>query len=583
MKTLTPRGVLMPFVLGLPLALAAAPAHAGWTPGGLPLERPAPARASGIPRVGPDGQGGTYVVWSEADTLGALAFRVHRLTAAGDPPPGWTTSGGRAGAVLDIGSTPGVIPDGAGGAYIYWAGSTGPARVLRIDSDGAVNSGWPAFGIPVAPAAQKNLVATEDGAGGILLAWERSTSGLPPEIVLQRFRADGSRPAGFPATGLPITSLSSSLATSRRPRLVRDPGRGFWVSYSSLTVDPMLATSKYMFTHLDTTALPTPGPPAGGRALSVPAGEVGTLPPYAPVALAIDGSGGAFAFTLGGNGVVRAFHVAPSLGEDAAWPAGGQVLASGAGWPSVHFAEDDQPWPIAAGDPGGSAYVGWRSNTHMLLHACRVNRDGTIAAGWSSAPVVAGEMSTSFVADPGGLFAASLAWIDCPHFDCYGPLKIVRMNVAGDVAPGWPGPSPTPLSAPGTTLAYGGPGSVSALAADGLGGVVVTWVDDPDTFAMRFIVTGPAGVPPAAGPGGLTLRAYFEPGVGVRVSFAFGEPGDARLELFDVAGRRRVVAHPGVASGEVTLLEADTLPSGLWFVRLVTPTRTRTVKVMIAR
>src|SRR5437773_1251966 len=84
---------------GLALALAAGSALASWPPGGIHLERPALPGASGHPGIGPDGLGGTFIAWAEADSSGLLAFRIHRLTSGGDPPAGWTTTGVRAGSL----------------------------------------------------------------------------------------------------------------------------------------------------------------------------------------------------------------------------------------------------------------------------------------------------------------------------------------------------------------------------------------------------------------------------------------------------------------------------------------------------
>src|SRR5215831_14224003 len=150
-------------LLGLLLCIGSGTALAAWPPAGVHLERPAPADSSGISGAGSDGQGGMFIAWPETN-IGAIAFRVHHLSSTGDPVPGWTTSGLRTGSPPYF-NQPFVIPDGAGGAYLYWSNYVDfQARVLRIGSDGAVSPGWPATGVLVSSAGQQDLVATDDGA-----------------------------------------------------------------------------------------------------------------------------------------------------------------------------------------------------------------------------------------------------------------------------------------------------------------------------------------------------------------------------------------------------------------------------------
>src|SRR5262249_22766394 len=142
------------------------------------------------------------------------------------------------------------------------------------------------------------------------------------------------------------------------PQLIRDPGHGFWVSFHAVEIDASFPASAYAVLHLGVDGILSAGQPANGLKLSLPYGEIGTLAPYVPVALALVGAGGVIAFTLGGNGNVRAFHVLDSVSEDPTWPAGGTLLAVGASWPSLHFDDGDENWPVAAGDLAGGAWVG---------------------------------------------------------------------------------------------------------------------------------------------------------------------------------------------------------------------------------
>jgi hypothetical protein len=561
------------------LALSARDAGA-WPPGGVRFERPDPS--NGIMGFGPDGQGGTYAAWPAADAAGVVAFRIHRLDANGNTPAGWTSAGVRVLAPAAFLPRPQVVPDGGGGVYLTWFEYPDTTvRVGHLAADGSLAAGWTARGQLVSnPGRQSSVAATEDGSGGVLLVWSRIGSGATPEIVTQRFLAEGTRAPGFPAAGRVLTTFTSQ--TGRfHPRLVRDANRGFWVSFHTVGTGP--GTSSYSVLRLGPDGTLAAGQPANGLALSLPSSEVGTLSPFVPVALALDGAGGVFAFTLGGNGNVRAFHVLSSTAEDPAWPAGGLLVAGGAGWPSVHFDETEENWPVATGDLAGGAWVGWRNQADFLVHATRVKVDGTIPSGWASPILVAGEMTVTLLGDASGLYASALAFRECPHFDCYGPMTLARFDVGGTLAPGWPEAYPPNRPAPGIAVGTGGPQNGPVLVDDGAGGVFVGWNEYPEYYAMRFNAAGPlVGVPPApAAP--VDLRARFDPAAGVRVRYSAGGHAPGAIELFDLAGRRVASARVTASSGEITLSGTRSLASGVFLVRLTAGAHSAVAKLVALR
>ncbi len=563
----------------LMMLLAAAPALAMWPGGGVTLERPASEMSSGALAVGPAGGGGCYVVWAEIDSTAAPGFRIHRLTAGGDRAPGWTTAGVRAFWPVGLPPAPILVPDSIGGTYVVWTESNDVAWVDRLAPDGSVSPGWPQRGLAVANVGtQPDLVATDDGAGGILLAWRGDS-----EIMTQRYLPGGARASGFFASGRPATTFA--LARRFRPQLVRDANRGFWLSFLTLPLDSTTQPACGVL-HLAATGLVSAGQAPGGLPLSVPVAEIGTFDPHPPVALALDGLGGTFAFTLGSNGNVRAFHVsAPGL-EDPSWPAGGRLVGTGAGWPSVHFAESDENWPVASGDGVGSAYTGWRDNGDFLLHAARVGLNGVVSPGWQSPPAVAGEMAATLIADTGGVFAAALAPTGCPHFDCYGPFEVARFRTDGTLAPGWPPANPNTTPAPGIALGVGGLGGGPSVVPDGAGGVFAGWISGLSTIdyhVTRLSAAGAAaGVPPAVA-GGAVLRARFAPSIGVQVTFGNAGAGIARVELFDLSGRRVAAQSIAGSAGAMTLPGTRDLAPGVFMVRLSTHARSAITRVVVVR
>lgn len=570
----------------LVLACLAVPAQAGWPPGGLVLDSPGSATSTGDPGLGSGGEGDAIVAWYEADSLGQHAFRVHRRNAAGDPPAGWSAAGVRTGAPLAIASTPLVRPDGAGGAFLVWVEGFLPASawVLRLAADGSVAPGWPARGIGVSDVAgQDQVVAVEDGAGGVLVAWRRATTGLRNDILLQHLAANGARVSGFPAAGRSLTSGLLGRTDFRCPLLVRDGSSGFWISYTGVGPDSLTAPAEYRVARLTPGGTLAAGQDAGGLALSLPYAEVSVYGTRGvPVPLACDGAGGAFAFTLGANGNLRGFHLLDSPGEDPAWPAGGLVLAGNVSQPSA-FMYPYENWPVAAGDGAGGAYVGWRDTTlPARLRATRVLLDGTTPPGWIGGRLLHGEMTVGLVADPSGLFASSVFAYDCPHYNCYGPYTICRFDSAGAVAPGWPDPSPELIDMPGFMLGTGGPEWGPRLVADGVGGVFAFWRSGSRRL-QRFVPGGVLGVPATTAAPFALARAWFDRSAGVRASYSLAGASTATLELFDVAGRRRARTRLDEPSGEVTLAPGRALAPGLYFVRLSAVGHTTAAKVVVGR
>jgi hypothetical protein len=534
-----------------------------WPTQGIPLEHVAPPAQNGSMGLGADGLGGAFATWPERDSTGAYAFRLHRLDANGAPPAGWSSAGMRVLAPVGMPS-PALVPDGAGGTYIVWAEFDSLAYVGHVDAAGSLVAGWPARGLPISSVKGFfYLLATDDGAGGVMLVWSRVSATASAELYSQRFLPGGTRAPGFTAGGLALTSSASGPGRVD-PRLLRDADRGYWVSFQNVG-----SPSTYSVLHLDSSGLLTGGQPVNGHSLSVPASEVGSSAPYVPVALALDGGGGVFAFTLGNNGNVRAFHVLSSVSEDPIWPSGGVVLAGSAGWPSIHFGYNEQNWPVASGDLAGSAWVSWVDNSDFLLHGTRVRIDGTIAPGWSPRPI-AGVFRVTLLADPDGVYACSLAPTDCPHFDCYGPLTVSRWSTGGSVAEGWPGWDYTSPSnpVPGIVFGHGGPNNLDDMVSDGAGGVVVGWIEYPNYFVRHFTSIGALAGVPAAPLGAIAIRARFDPSDGVRVSFSTGSFRVASIDLFDVTGRRLASASVAAGAGEITLPGTRALSGGVYFARL---------------
>ena len=167
---------------------------------------------SEVPKIAADGLGGVYIVWGDSRNSPDNSIVVTRLGPDGQPVAGWPA----AGKVIRTGgshpSNPDILPDGEGGMFILWSelepltlGSADQPRVVRIDADGSLHSGWDPNGVRVAPRPDSSCPVWQfasDGAGGVLVAFTRFTAEGTSRAMVQRLSGGGSRPPGWPAGGL---------------------------------------------------------------------------------------------------------------------------------------------------------------------------------------------------------------------------------------------------------------------------------------------------------------------------------------------------------------------------------------------
>ena len=126
-------------------------------------------------------------------------------------------------------------------------------------------------------------------------------------------------------------------------------------------------------------------------------------------------------------------------------------------------------------------------------------------------------------------------------------------------------------------------GATSGSAADQWqGGGDESWSID----AVSVEVTGPTlNAGESATPAGLALHAILNPSRDgrVRLRLSLPEPGPARVELLDVAGRRVATRElDGAGWQEVDLTAARRIGPGLYFARLKRGDQTRTTRVIVA-
>lgn len=125
-----------------------------------------------------------------------------------------------------------AIPDGSGGAYVFWEGDNGAGtknvyanHVLGV---GVLDPAWPVafgLGVPVctAPGDQTGIQAIADNNGGLWVCWLDSRTATP-HVYATRLLTDGTVSPAFPANGQMLDPSRTNAAHS--PLITDDGGSG---------------------------------------------------------------------------------------------------------------------------------------------------------------------------------------------------------------------------------------------------------------------------------------------------------------------------------------------------------------------
>ena len=123
------------------------------------------------PELCSDGAGGAIVCWEDWRTINDN-WQVYAQRVDGDGNMMWDSVGIRVHSTTGVQKEPEICPDGAGGAFIAWHGSTGTyeqTHIARIDGSGntvAVNL------MPNRDSDEETHAVIPDGSGGAILVWE---------------------------------------------------------------------------------------------------------------------------------------------------------------------------------------------------------------------------------------------------------------------------------------------------------------------------------------------------------------------------------------------------------------------------
>ncbi|HEY3216539.1 MAG TPA: T9SS type A sorting domain-containing protein [Candidatus Eisenbacteria bacterium] len=202
-----------------------------------------------------DGAGGAFVAWVQGEFLGEV--QLHHVLADGTLDPRWPLGG----LALDPDSldadAPGIVPDGAGGAFVVWQDVLDPGlwqdfpngvaeqtRAQHVLANGTVAPGWPTRGMLVCSyRTWGGLVhrwygypltfssAISDGNGGVFVAWTDFRKGRESDggdVYVQRLLPDGRLAAGWPADGLVVCDCQGA---QTQPYLAADGEGGLFVAW----------------------------------------------------------------------------------------------------------------------------------------------------------------------------------------------------------------------------------------------------------------------------------------------------------------------------------------------------------------
>ena len=163
----------------------------------------------------------------------AIAFAV--LTPASPALAAWPHSAGSPLLLTNIPKLNTVVdaavPDGSGGAYVFWEGDNGGDKNLyanHVLGTGVLDPAWPTvsgFGVFICNAAGDQIAvkAQLDGSNGIWLCWNDNRTGTPHNFVT-RLLTNGTLSPAFPANGLQLASDTTQ--HHHAPQITSDGGTG---------------------------------------------------------------------------------------------------------------------------------------------------------------------------------------------------------------------------------------------------------------------------------------------------------------------------------------------------------------------
>lgn len=373
--------------------------------------------------------------------------------------------------------------DGLGGTYVGWVdarlGYNTDIVLTHVDRDLVRTSGWVVGGNNITSiTCQKTDLAMLADTSGAWLAWgdARCIAGEGFDIYTARVTKTGKLAAGFPANGLAVQfALGDQVNTAIAP----DAAGGIFVAWT----DQFTSPARLLMHHVLPNGTVDPLWPVGGQLVAA------TVPDSTRASLASDGAGGVFVAWQDMRGVNPDVMIARLAGNGttaSGWPAGGVPLCTATG---SQFA------PQILADGSGGVHAAWmdRRGGPARVYAKHLDASGAPTAGWpldgrTIAPPPNGDQArVRMLRDAAG--GDFYVWQDT-RIVGVPAVYAQHLDVSGVAVSGWPVDGLRACNGVGAEV-------TPELAADGQGGIVVTWLDSRrglpvtrDLYAQRLAADG---------------------------------------------------------------------------------------------
>lgn len=504
------------------------------------------------------------------------------------PPASWLNDGNPLCSAAGRQFAPVAIGDDAGGMIVFWLDQRrGPndadLYAQRVNASGELAGGWPADGALVLTSIQPaRPLVFRDGLGGALVLW-----GKNGEIRALHLLSDGTLPGGADPAGHVVASGIGGPSWTGYAACPDGDG-GAYVLYLDF---PSFTTENLRLARVAADGLPVPGwetpvplwsnywgfggytgfalasPPAGGAIVAFANFSEGPVGGHYYGRAKRLGGGGALLWTQDLNQQLGVEVSSMQLLADDAdgaivrVPSGLSNHLDGSGAATWPVSPPVSSFPVVGGDGSGGAFSIEIPVQTPTLH--RLDDSGALPTGWTAAGVPltsAFDLSAYDIETcPGAIL---LAWSDAPA----GDIRATAITVGGAIAPGW--------SAGGNLLCrVRGTQTEPTLVPIGISLALVAWTDtrddEGDIYANRGTGSPPLAV--TAAPSALALKSVREAagGSAIRVAGSLAEPGEARLEVHDIAGRVLYrTTFPAAAGPFERTLSPGRLARGVYWVRL---------------
>jgi hypothetical protein len=478
-----------------------------------------------------DGAGGAIVTWYDLRNGTNYDIYAQRVTTAGVPQ--WTVDGVAVCTAANNQLYPTIVSDGAGGAIVTWQDTRGGVSsdiyAQRMNAAGVPQ--WIANGVALstAAAAQANPTIVTDGAGGAIVTWYDFRSGTNYDIYAQRIESFGN-----------LGNPEPSIAGVRD--VPNDQGGQVKVSWSASYLDgaPTYGIDSYWILRSAPPNAVARAVRDGARLMSDPAAE--------PVP------------------GVRNFLASPKGLTDYAW----EYIAS---QPAFHVSTYSYVAPTTSDSVGAG-----NPRTAFMVMA----RSPGGYQWWFSAPDSGYSVDNLPPSAPAPFTGAYSAGATHLHWGANSEIDLAGYRLYRGSSSGFtPGPGNLISAQPDTGYAdAGAAGSWYKLSA----------IDAHGNQSL-YATLGPNGTLDAPGGGSFTLalsRPSPNPAwLATTIHFALPEAEPVRLAIYDPAGRRVRMLVQGIldagahqTSFDLRDDDRNRLAGGLYFVRLETPERSLTTRMV---